>query len=264
MKRSYRYSALAGMLVLVGLLVTGIAGAADKAAQKPAAAAAGNIADRWVLWPKPGHTKEFEAAVKEHAAWRKKAGEPFTWLMYQPIVGTDLTYYVIRSDDHQWKDFDTEDAWSTKAKADDAYEQQVGLHVARAVHYLEQSDNAHSQMGDLKDYKYVGVTTRHLKGGMRGEMMGALDKIQKAITDQKWPYHYRLAWLIGGENDLRIIVPAKNYADMADPDPSLHSVLAKALGSEDAASATLKQFGSSFESDDYTLYITRPDLSTQK
>jgi hypothetical protein len=50
---------------------------------------------------------------------------------------------------------------------------------------------------------------------------------------------------------------------MADPDPSVRSVLTKALGSDDAASATLKQFGTSFDSDEYTVFTVRPDLSTQ-
>ena len=262
MKAHYRCSALAGMLTLVFLLLPGMAAvAADKTVSKTTT---GNIADRWVLWPKAGHEKEFEAAVKEHAAWRKKAGEPLDWLTYQPIVGTDLTYYVIRSDNHQWKEFDAEDAWSTKAKVNDAYNQQLAPHVARVEHFFEETDTAHSQWAESKDYKYVGVTSRHLKAGSRSEMTAALDKIQKAITDEKWPYHYRLAWLIGGGDTLRIVVPMKSYADMAEPNPSVHKVLAKALGSEDAANATMKQFGSSFEGGDYTVFAYRPDLSTQK
>lgn len=262
MKARCLHSTLMVMLALMFVLLPGTgAVAADKAMSK---APAGNIADRWVLWPKAGQTKEFEAALKEHAAWRKKAGEPFAWSIYQPIVGTDLTYYVIRSDGHQWKDLDADDAWGTKAGADAMYEQQLGTHVARAEHFFEETDSAHSQMDDSKDYKYFGVTTRHLKPGSRSEMMAALEKIHKALTDEKWPHHYRLAWLVGGHDSLRIVVPMKSYAEMADPDPSLYAVLTKALGSADAAGSTLKQFGSSFEDDDYTVYAYRPDLSTQK
>ena len=264
MKARYCRSALVAMLG-VFLLLSGMnAVAATKAKAMSNAAASGSIADRWVLWPKAGQTKEFEAAVKEHAAWRKKAGEPFQWTTYQPIVGTDLTYYVIRSDDHQWKDFDAEDAWSTKSKVADAYEQQVGVHVARVVHYLEETDAAHSHYAPEKDDKYFTVYSRSLKGGSRGEMMGALDKIHKALTDEKWPYRYRIAWLTGGPDTMRIVIPAKNYAEMADPDPSLFKVVAKALGSDEAAGTALKQFGSSFDDYDTTIYVIRPDLSTQR
>jgi hypothetical protein len=262
MKARCLHSALTAMLALAFVLLPGTAAvAADKAMSRTPT---GNIADRWVFWPKAGQEKEFEAAVKEHAAWRKKAGEPFTWSTYQPIVGTDLTYYVIRSDDHQWKDFDAEDAWGAKAKANDAYEQQVGVHVARAVHYFEETDAAHSHYAANKDDKYFTVYSRNLKGGSRGDVMGALDKIHKALMDEKWPYRHRIAWLIGGADTLRIVIPTKNYAEMADPDPPLTKVLAKGLGSDEAASATLKQFDSSFDHYDTTVYVLRPDLSTQK
>jgi len=255
---------LLGLLLALFLTVYGsYASAAEKTAAH-ASVANGNVADRWVLWVKAGHEKEFEAGVKEHVAWRKKNGEPFSWMAYQPIAGTDLTYYVFRSDGHQWKDFDTEEAWSMKAKADDAYEKQVGPYVEKVAHFFEEIDDAHSHMvGDPKDYKYFSVITRNLKSGSRAEAMAAIEKIHKALTDQKWPYPYRLAWSIGGKDSLRIVLPMKSYADMADPNPSLYQVLAKALGAEDSA-ATLKSFGSSFELADHTVAIVRPDLSTGK
>lgn len=257
-----RRSTLLAMLTLVFVLLPGmVALAADKSGS---GAAAGNIADRWVLWSKPGQEKQLEAAIKTHAAWRKQAGEPFAWLTYQPIAGTDLAYYVVRSGNHQWKDFDAEQAWVAKAGAGDAYDRQVAPYVARVEHNFEETDTAHSQMPeDLKAYRYFSVTTRQLKPGSRGEMMGAADKIQKAITDQKWAYPYALAWLIGGPNNLRIIEPMRSYAEMADPNPSLRQVLAKSLG-QDNADATLKQFGSAFEGGDTTIYVYRPDLSTPK
>ena len=261
MKARYCRSLLVAMLVPMFLLLPGTgAVAADKSMSRTAT---GNIAERWLLWPKTGQTKEFEAALKEHAAWRKKAGESFSWTIYQPIVGSDLTYYVIRSDNHVWKDFDANDAWGTKAKAEDAYDQQVGTHVARAEHFFEETDARHSHWTENKDYKYFGVTTMRLKPGSRGDMMTALDRIQKAFNDEKWPYPYRLAWLIGGDDSLRIVIPMKSYAEMADPDPSVHKVLAKALGSEEAAGTTLKQFSGSFEDEQYTVFAIRPDLSTQ-
>lgn len=254
-----RRSILLAMLTLVFVLLPGMGALA---ADKVAPGAMGNIADRWVLWAKPGQEKQLEAAIKAHAAWRKQAGEPFAWLTYQPIAGTDLTYYVVRSDYHQWKDFDAEHAWAAKAGADEAYDRQVGPYVARVEHYFEEMDTAHSHLGNVKDYKYFSVTTEQLKPGARGAMMSAADKIQKAITDQKWPYPYALAWLIGGPDSLRIIEPMKSYADMADPNPSLRQVLANALGA-DSADTTLQQFGNAFQSRETTVYVYRPDLSTQ-
>lgn len=236
-------------------------GPATAAADKPAAAS-GNIADRWVVWPKAGHEKEFEPAVKEYVAWLKKAGDPFSWVAYQPTVGTDLTFYVFRSDDHQWKDFDAEEAWRTKAKDQEAFDRILGPHVGKAAHYFEETDTAHSHpVGDPKDYKYFSAITRNVKSGAGADARAAIDKIHKALTEQKWPHPYRVAWSIGGKDSLRIIFPMKGYADMADPNPTLSQVLEKALGKDEAA-ATMKQFGSSFEFVEHTIGTVRPDLST--
>lgn len=261
MKARYLQHTLGLLLALFFIASGSSAVAADKPAAK---AATGNVADRWVLWVKPGHEKDFEAGAKEHVAWRKKNGDPFAWTGYQPVAGTDLTYYVFRSDDHQWKDLDAEEAWGMKSGANDAYEKQVGVHVEKVAHYFEEFDAAHSHMiGDPKDYKYFSVITRNLRSGSRGEAMAAIDKIHKALSDQKWPYPYRLGWSVGGKDSLRIVFPMKSYADMATPNPSLYEVLAKALGQEDAG-ATMKSFGTTLEFTDHTIAVIRPDLSTQK
>ena len=259
--RNYRQT-LGLLLALIFAVCGSYASAAEKASAKAPAANTGSIADRWVLWPKPGHEKEFEAGAKEHVAWRKAHGDPFAWIGYQPVVGTDLTFYVFRSDNHQWKDLDAEEAWGMKAKADEAYESQVGVHVQKVAHFFEEADAAHSHMvGDPKDYKYFALITRNLKSGSRAEAMAAIDKVHKALTDQKWAYPYRLSWLVGGKNSFRVVFPLKNYADMADPSPSFYEVMEKALGKEDAA-ATVKQFGTAFEFVDETIFAIRPDLST--
>ena len=264
MKARNHRQALGLMLALIFAVCGSYASAAEKASAKAPAAASGSIADRWILWPKPGHEKEFEAGAKEHVAWRKAHGDPFAWTAYQPVVGTDITYYVFRSGDHQWKDLDAEEAWGMKAKAGDAYESQVGVHVQKAMHFFEETDAEHSHLaGNLGDYKYFQVVTRHLKPGAGADVRAAIAKIHKALQDQKWPYSYRLAWLTGGKDSFRLIIPLKSYADMADPTPSVREVLVKALGA-DEATAALKQFENSLEFVDDTVYVVRPDLSTQK
>lgn len=254
------------MVMMLGLMFLLCAGSAAVAADNaaPGKAVPGNIADTWVMWPKAGQTKAFEAALKQHAAWRKNAGEGFTWSIYQPIVGEDLTFYVIRSGEHQWKDFDGNAAWETSTKSGDTFEQHVGPYVARMEHYFSETDPEHSHWIDDKDYRYFSVTSYATKSGTRGERTDALNKIQKAIVDEKWPYPYEISNGIGGREPLMIVVPMKTYADMADPNPSLMTVLGKSLGSEAAAASTMKQFGGTVEQARTTIYEYRPDLSTPK
>ena len=253
---------LLSLILGLFLVVTGSTTlAADKAAAK---ATAGNISERWVIWPKADHAREFEGAVKEYVAWLKKSGDPFEWAAYQPIVGTDLRFYVFRSDNHQWKDFDAEAAWKLKANDDAQFEKLVGPHVAKAEHFFEERDAEHSHtVGNPGDYKYYQGVNYHLKSGASADAVAAIDKIHKALQSQKWPYPYLLEWQTGGKGGLRVVNQFKSYADMADPNPTMREVLTKALGADNAA-ATLKQFSSSFDVVDETIGIARPDLSTPK
>jgi len=88
-------------------------------------------------------------------------------------------------------------------------------------------------------------------------------KIHKALAAKKWSHSYGLEWRIGGSDALFYVQPFVDYAGMSDPEPSFMKVLADALG-KDAAAATMKQLEASFASDDYTIYVSRPDLSTPK
>lgn len=253
-------STLMVMLGLVFMLSTGsIAVAADAPSNK---AAPGNVADVWIMWPKADKVKEFEAALKQHAAWRKTAGEGFVWSIYQPIVGDDLTFYVIRSGDHVWSDFDANAAWEAKSKANDTFDEKVAPYMSRLEHYFSETDSAHSHWIENKDYKYFSVTSYATKSGTHGDRADALGKIHKAIVDAKWPYPYEISNGVGGSEPLMLVIPMKSYADMAEPDPSLMKVLAKAEGSDAAAAATMKQFGATVGHPSTTIYQYRADLST--
>lgn len=264
MKRfTYKSTFTALLLALFALNITSTSTAAadNKAAGMEEM---GKIATMWLIWPKAGDEMKFENALKQHAAWRKNAGENMDWQMYQPIVGKDLGYYAIRSNSHHWKDFDANATWHKSAKADEAFNRDVGPYVDRAEHYFEETDVENSHWIESDDYRYFGVTEYSLKSGAGADRTDAIKKIHKAVTDAKWPYGYAISQPIGGENRMTVVVGYKSYADMADPDPSMAKVLTTSLGSEDAAKATLKQFGSSVEGSNYMVVEHRADLSTPK
>jgi hypothetical protein len=233
-------------------------------AQQAEKAEPGNIADTWIIWPQDGHEKEFEAALKNHAAWRKQNGETFVWQIYQPIVGDDLTYYVIRSGDHHWKDFDGNREWGRNAKAGDEFERSVGPHVAKVEHYFDETQAQFSHWAPSEDYRYFGVSELQLKPGMYGQMTEALTKLHKAAVDGKYSRSFSIAWNVGGKGGMMVIWPYRTYAEMADPEPSIMKLMDGSLGSEESARATMKQLQTSFEDSHYTLYVHRPDLSTPK
>ncbi len=265
MNTRYLHPAFKAMLAsfLLMFLATS-AVAQDKKKPEKAMEAPGTIATIWVIWPKEGQSSQFEAAIRKYAAWRKSAGEKISWQIYQPVVGSDLGHFVIRSGQHTWKDMDSIEAWELQAKANEAYEEQVGPFTGRAEHYFAETDTKHSHWIESPDYRYFGVSSYTTKPGTYRDRMEAMNKIQKAVEDEKWAYPYEISYGIGGRSAMNIVTPMKSYADMADPDPSLMKILAKSLGSESDAADTMKQFSNTIEGVDYTVYVHRPDLSTPK
>lgn len=248
--------------VVAGAALALLAVAAGAAEEKKAPP--GKIAELWVFWPKEGQAAKFEAAAKAHVAWRKQAGEPYGWEAFSPIVGDDLTHYVYRSGEHQWADLDAYQAWETKANASAQYEKDLAPYVSKVEHYLTEDDLDHSLWHEGKQYRYFQVENLELKPGAYGQLTDALNKVQKAAVDGKWPNSYAISWTIGGSGAMTLVFPYENYAGMQEPEPSFIKVLATSLGSEDAAKATMKQLSECFEESHTTIYAVRPDLSTPK
>jgi hypothetical protein len=259
MKVRYLQPALTSMLALIMMFVAASSLAAEKT---ESGQAHGPIASTWLMWVKNGQAQQFQEAIKAHAAWRKQEGESFTWSVFQPVAGSDLSYYVVRTDGHHWKDFDANAAWEQEHDSTAQFRKQVGPYIQRMEHYFDEDDSKHSHWIPSKDYRYFGVTDYHFKPGSRATVKGVMDKIQKAVTDAKWPYSYAISHTIGGSGGVTIVEPMKSYADMADPEPSMMDILAKSLGSKKAAKAAMQDFGSSIKHYQYTVYVYRPDLST--
>lgn len=246
----------------VCLVVPTLAADPPKAAAESTAQMPGNLADFWIFWPKAGHEAQFEAAVKAHLAWRKQAREGWTWNAYQPTVGTDLTYYVYRSGEHHWADFDAEQAWDEANKASDEFNRTVAPHIERYEHIFEEVDESVSHWEMSPDYRYVWVESSKLKAGASGAMREAAAGIHKALQAGGWKSSYSISRQIGGGGGFTLVFPYKSYAEMQEPTPGFMEVLAKGSGSMEAAQALIAKFDSAVEETQTTIYVARPDLST--
>lgn len=251
-------------IVALGVIVAAAWAVVPALAAEPEAPAPGPVASSWIMWPKPGETQAFEDGLKAHAAWRKAAGEGWTWQVYQPVVGEDLTFYVVRSGGHQWADLDADVEWEKSNHFFEKWMEQAGTHVARYQHFVSVLDPQHSKWQASDDYRYFGVSSLVLRPGGWLDMLAGLDKIHTALVDKKWPMSYSIQWSMGGESPILFIVPFRSYAEMAEPEPSMVQLITEALGSKEAAVAALKQFEGSFEREYYTVYLLRADLSTPK
>lgn len=263
-QRSTRWTrALALLAALAAMTSLAATGVPPATAAETEAAAPGTMTNSWYFWPVPGSEADFEAGVKAHAAWRKAANEGWTWRVYQPVVGKDMDHYVIRAIQLHWADLDANAAWEQASGALAKYMEQMGGSVARVEHFLGEWDTKHSKWEQRDDYLYFGVSKMKVRPGAYGDLLQELAKVHKAATERNWPKSYGIEWRIGGSSAMLLIFPATSFADMAEPDPPFIKYLADSLpGGMEAAAATMKALGGSFESDNYTIYRYRPDLST--
>lgn len=248
---------LAAALVAVGLASPSFA--TDKMGDKKAEH---NVADTWVFWPKQGQFQAFEAGMKKHVAWRKRAGDPFQWKVYEPVVGSNLDRYAVQSSNHAWGDLDSENAWGDKSGAGKQFSQDVGQHVDKMQHIFIVTNEKLSHWIDDEGYRYFGVTSYRFKGGHSAGIKDVLKQIHAAATSQKWPYSYLVRYTVGGSGGMSIVEPMENWAGMAEPSPSLMELMTRALGSKEAAQKLIDKFSSAIKERDYTVWHYRPDLST--
>ena len=224
----------------------------------------GPIADLWLVWPKAGHEAQFATAIQAHLAWRKQAGEGWTWSGFQPLVGTDLTYYVFRSGDHEWADLDAQGAWEVKTKAGAEFNKSIMPHVDRLEHYITEQDFANSHWADAEDYQYFWVEDHVVKSGHQQDVREALGVLTKGLVDGGWTGSWAVSRPVGGTGGvLTLAFPYRTFAEMKEPEPGFVEILTKGMGSAEAAGAAMGKWDASIESTTTTIYVYRPDLSTK-
>ncbi len=221
-----------------------------------------NVSSAYVMWPKAGQAQQFEAAIRKHAAWRKQAGEGFTWKVYQPIVGDDLGSYTVFSGGHAWADFDGNQKWRVDNKANAAFDRDVGPLVERFSHYFYENDADLSYWNEDKQFPMYSVTRMKLGAGQYGNFRAAVMKAREAAVAQKFSGNWMVRSVTGGNDDMTVVYPHNSYASLAGPSPNFMEVMAKHMGGPSQAAKAMTAIQSAIESGDTTIFMFRPDLST--
>jgi hypothetical protein len=253
MKQAFRTLILTAILFSLAMPMSVMA--QDEEASPP------SLSDVWVMIPKAGHATDFEAAFKEHLAARKEAGDPRNWHTYTPVIGDDLTPYVVRYCCFDWADHDAYIEWSNNAGMGPKFRDTVGPYVETYHHHFDYIDweNSHWPM-DAGEFQYVGVTSWDLKMGEGPARSAALAKLAGTAKEKGWEGIWAFMSSIGGDGQLSVAVPYKDFADMAEPDPTFYEFIVEHLG-EDEANAVFQSFSASFWNAEYTVWMHRKDLS---
>jgi hypothetical protein len=227
-------------------------------------AAAQTVARSYWFTPPPGQAAAFEQALTAHAAWRKQAGDPWSWEVYQVVNGDRLGTFVARSSGHTWADLDAYDS-GFGPTGSQHFGTDVAPHLASETSAITVVDTAHMILPDKPEgYAMVEVVTFHLKADQIQAFDRAVDQVHKAILASKWPVHY--AWempMNGGRGEDRFLaIFHPNWADFEPVEPSMEAMLAEQLGKDRAMELFRTMAGSYWETTSMVLRH-RPDMSVE-
>lgn len=224
------------------------------------------LAEIWLLEPKPGHSKEFFAGITAHMAFRHEQGDPRAWQAYTPVLGDALNRLAVRFCCISWADVDAYDAWQEGQPDMQAhFEEHVTPHIASAAHYFESIDWANSHWSDARaPYELFAVTEYLVEPENAEQFDAARVKMSQIALQQGWASDDNV-WLwmstIGGAPVQSIVIPHRNYADIENGEQSFMAFLADKLGSAEEAAELVQEFLGASEGSNYQLWKHHPDLS---
>ncbi|MGH9803927.1 MAG: hypothetical protein ACRD4D_02050 [Candidatus Acidiferrales bacterium] len=226
----------------------------------PAAAqmAGGDIVKVFFVHPKPGMTKEFEAALKKHMEWHAQQKDTWTWLAWQTIVGEGTGSYGVGTFDHHWADFDNlpYDEAADAAHAAATFSPTVERVVPTFWRLMKEVSSPPDAPPAMSQ-----VYTFHVKVGEGQHFDHLIKKFHEAIQKTKWPVHYE--WyqlLVGGQTPQYVLViPHPTWASFKPLDKPFPAMLEEAFGRMEATHM-LEAFSKTIRSEESEVVRERPDL----
>ncbi len=218
----------------------------------------------WQFKPKAGSGPAFQEAFRAHVEYRKELGDPWSWAVYETVVGEDYGTLHVGSFNHTWADFDAYETWENGAAASAHFQATVSPLVEEMTTNISQANRSFERYYPDPEQvpNYVNVTTFYLNPGKQGQFNENVMKWHEVIEANNMPYYYASNFLAaGGEGpSFTIALFGEGYASFADPDPSMEAAMMEHFGEEEAMEI-FTAFGESFHYWENVVVRFRPDLS---
>lgn len=220
-----------------------------------------NVGHIFVTQPKAGMQQQYEAGRKKHMDWHKRQNDTWEWVTWEVLTGDRTGLYITGSFAHRWKDFDDYGKMEAADTADAAAN--LGPYSASTMSFFVGFMADASRPPEGRGFSPMAEHIHfQLKQGADSQFRHAIKKIHEAIGKTSWPTNYLWYELLdGGEHPAyALILPMKNWADMAPPEVAFPAMLEKAFGREEA-DAIMKEIDRSIHTQRSEILRYRPDLS---
>jgi len=208
-----------------------------------------------------GHEKALEDAITayHHYMGGKDGAWHYQW--YSIETGPNTGKYIARTGNLNWEDFDAEHDWDEEAGA--RFVSDVQPHIAEAIVTITRTDDELGMWPDsMEGYNYFSVTNWYVKPGQNRAYNDGMEKVNTLLKEGGWPNYYAFTYPVSGgkNNQVTLVSPRKNFADMAPKEPKFYDILTKAMGEEEAK-AFLAEWSLTYTSGQNQLLSYRPKLS---
>jgi hypothetical protein len=218
----------------------------------------------WEFTPKAGHVPAFVEAFKAHVEYRKELGDPWSWYVYETVVGKDYPKYYVASWNHTWADFDAYEQWENGDAASAHFQATVGPLLEDMTTNVSESNRQMERMPNDPNYApaLINVTTFFVNPAKQGQFQEVMMKWHEAIEAADMDLYYASDYLAaGGEGPVfSIAMMGDNWASFAEPDPTMEQVMFDHFGEEEAMEI-FTAFGESIHHWENMIVRARPDLS---
>jgi len=222
----------------------------------------GNVTRVFVTQVKPGMSRQYEEGRKRHMDWHRKQNDSWSWHVYLVLTGEAEGRYLVVTENHYWKDFDTWDAKMAAAdEADGTANMEPYTAGGSSSFYKYLADVSKPQTSTIPA-RMAEVIHFMVRPDKEADFSLLIKKIDDAIKKTNWPVHYSWYELVnGGEQPhFVLVIPHENWASMAEPEVSFPAMLEKAFGRLEAG-AILEGFGKTIKSQSSEMLQYRPELS---
>lgn len=222
------------------------------------------LSDVWYVMPKAGMVTEFEAAAKQHIAFRQDAGDSRSWEAYSTALGSNPSLYQWREGGLTWADMDAYIAEDAENGYSKHWQANVDQYVDHYHHYIEQADYENSQWpADLPQQPYYGVTAMKINQSAGMEGFEARKELSKIGLEEGWEENWLWLTRTGGPGIVMIVTELENMAAMEPPEQSFFEFVSEKRSPEEAAEL-FAQFSDRYTNSDFTIWAHRPDLSSEE
>ncbi|MGH8495316.1 MAG: hypothetical protein ACREVN_04215 [Gammaproteobacteria bacterium] len=204
-----------------------------------------NYAQMWRFDIKPGMYNDFMQAFSQHIAWRRENGETWTWMTYMPLAGERMYSVWVRSDGHTLADFDTYAEYGRKAE--EHWFGTVDQYVGSYESWISQTVETLEFWPEDTQFELFQAFTYHVKPGFERQFDEAAKMVHDGLVKVSWNEPHSFDRLISGAGGylMTLVLPYRNFADMAEPEKTFDEALAEAYG-EKRAGELMMQIAESY------------------